>query len=59
MPVYEYECSKCNNVFEIEHSIKAKPRKKCPGCKKRSIKRLISLGAGFLLKGDGWFKDGY
>ena len=32
----------------------AKPLKKCPECKKRKLKRLITGGAGFILKGDGW-----
>ena len=57
--LYEYKCAKCNNVFEIEHKINLKPRKRCPNCKKYSLKRLISMGGNFILKGKGWFKDGY
>jgi hypothetical protein len=29
MPIYEYECEKCNTVFEAMQSISSKPLKKC------------------------------
>ena len=57
--LYEYQCTKCNSIFEFEQNIKSKPKKKCPGCKKYSLKRLISMGGSFILKGKGWFRDGY
>ncbi|MFH0732542.1 MAG: zinc ribbon domain-containing protein [Candidatus Omnitrophota bacterium] len=54
MPTYDYECKKCNKVFEISQSIKAAPIKKCPKCGS-NVKRLISPGAGFILKGSGFY----
>ena len=63
MPTYEYECTKgCR--FEIEQSIKDDALKRCPkaacprGTGGVSVRRLISA-AGFILKGGGWYADGY
>jgi predicted nucleic acid-binding Zn ribbon protein len=36
-----------------------KPDSECGICGSKNVKRLISGGSGFLLKGEGWFKDGY
>jgi putative FmdB family regulatory protein len=58
--VYDYECAACGAEMEIEHSIKESPRVECPVCgKEDGLKRLISLGEGFLLRGSGWYRDGY
>lgn len=57
--IYEYECTACKEISEINHSMKAKPRRKCPLCKKMKLRRLISGGNGFQLKGGGWYADGY
>jgi putative FmdB family regulatory protein len=59
MPTYEYECRCCNHQFEAEQSIKDKPLTDCPKCKVNALKRLISSGTGFVLRGEGWYKDGY
>lgn len=59
MPTYEYQCQSCNSKFEFEQSIKAEPFELCTACKSFSLKRLISGGTAFSLKGDGWYKDGY
>ncbi len=60
MPVYEYECEECKHVNERTHSIKDIITKlKCDKCEKLAkVKRLIST-TSFVLKGGGWFKDGY
>lgn len=54
---YDYGCEKCQKTFEIEQKITEEPLTECPECK-GTIKRLISK-TSFLLKGKGWFKDGY
>lgn len=56
---YEYACAACNHHWEAEQSISDKPLKKCPRCSKAKAKRLVSGGTGFLLKGGGWYADGY
>jgi putative FmdB family regulatory protein len=63
MPTYEYECTRgCR--FEIEQSIKDDALKRCPkavcprGVGGVSVHRLISA-ASFILKGGGWYSDGY
>jgi len=58
MPIYEYECSKCNKVFEELQSFSDPDIKKCPFCKKPKLKKLISLSS-FQLKGDGWYSTDY
>lgn len=58
MPTYEYDCIACAHAWELEQSIKAEPEKSCPACNQETARRLVS-GGTFVLKGDGWFKDGY
>jgi len=45
--------------METVQSIKDEPLKLCPICKTETLERLISGGAGFSLKGGGWYKDLY
>jgi len=56
---YEYACSACGHQWEAEQSIKDAALKTCVSCGKNKAKRLISGGTGFLLKGGGWYADGY
>lgn len=63
MPIYEYECEKCNVTFEAMQSISAKPLKTCKGlgCNDKDngkVNRLISA-SGFIFKGSGWFTSEY
>ena len=58
MPIYEYLCAKCGHEFEREQRITENPVKTCPACKSRRVKRLISQ-TSFVLKGSGWYADGY
>lgn len=57
MPVYEYECTGCEKVFEVQQRIADDPVESCPDCGK-SVKKLISMSS-FQLKGGGWYADGY
>jgi len=50
MPTYEYECVGCGKKFERRQPITAPPIKTCPDCG-GEVRRLISGGAGFILKG--------
>jgi putative FmdB family regulatory protein len=58
MPTYDYQCEKCGFEFEREQRITADPIKTCPKCKSRKAKRLLSASR-FILKGGGWYADGY
>ncbi|HEY0467477.1 MAG TPA: zinc ribbon domain-containing protein, partial [Polyangiaceae bacterium] len=55
---YEYICTACGHGWEAEQAISASPLKTCPKCGTDHAKRQISGGAGFLLKGGGWYADG-
>ena len=63
MPIYEYECEKCNATFEAMQSVSAKPLKTCDGlgCNDKDngkVHRLVSA-SGFILKGSGWYTSDY
>lgn len=58
MPTYVYHCNDCGHDFEEYQSIIEKPLEVCPSCKGR-IERVISGGAGFLLKGTGFYQTDY
>ncbi len=57
MPVYEYECSTCQKVYEIQQKMSDDPLKNCPECD-GAVKKLMSMSS-FQLKGGGWYADGY
>lgn len=57
MPVYEYECSECRKVFEVQQRISDEPLTHCPECA-GEVKKLMSMSS-FQLKGGGWYSDGY
>jgi len=56
---YEYLCTACGHAWEAEQSISAAPLTTCPQCHAESAKRQVSGGAGFILKGGGWYSDLY
>jgi putative FmdB family regulatory protein len=58
MPTYQYKCPHCSNEFEEFQSIIEAPVSKCPQCGKQP-RRIITGGAGFLLKGSGFYTTDY
>jgi putative FmdB family regulatory protein len=58
MPTYEYKCKDCDYTFEKFQSMKDKPIEKCPKCEGR-VQRLISGGAGVIVKGTGFYINDY
>jgi putative FmdB family regulatory protein len=52
MPTYEYECKQCKVRFQRRQPITEAPLVECPECG-GEIYRLISGGAGFILRGNG------
>ena len=59
MPTYDYVCESCGHKFEQFQSMKAGSLRKCPKCGKTSVKRLISMGAGVIFKGPGFYQTDY
>ncbi len=57
MPIYEYQCTKCGEVFEAFQKIKDKPLTQCKVCKAPVVK-LIGHSS-FQLKGSGWYLTDY
>jgi putative FmdB family regulatory protein len=58
MPTYEYGCTSCGKELEIAQRIADPPIRTCPACGKETLERLVSK-ASFVLKGSGWYADGY
>jgi putative FmdB family regulatory protein len=57
MPLYEYKCDKCGNVFEVRQKFSDEPLRvhdECGGM----LERLISPPA-FQFKGSGWYVTDY
>jgi putative FmdB family regulatory protein len=57
VPIYEYECLKCGEVFEVQQRM-SDPPKRSHACGSRKVKRLMS-NTSFVLKGTGWYKTDY
>jgi putative FmdB family regulatory protein len=58
MPTYEYKCEQCGYRFEKFQKITDEPLKNCPQCN-GPVHRLISSGAGVILKGSGFYHNDY
>jgi len=60
MPIYEYECQKCGEHFEVNQRISDAPLKKHGGGAKCGGKVVKLMSANtFHLKGTGWYKTDY
>src|SRR6516225_6830281 len=57
MPTYEYQCLKCERVFEIRQRISEPALTVCDVCG-GEVRRLLSA-APFILKGEGWYVTDY
>ena len=57
MPTYEYRCPQGHH-FELFQKMSDEPRAPCPECGAVS-ERVISGGAGFLFKGEGFYITDY
>jgi len=57
MPLYDYKCTKCGHIFEVQQKISDEQLKYCPICK-GPIRRLISP-AGIIFKGSGFHVTDY
>jgi len=59
MPTYDYECKSCEHAFELFQSINDPIKKKCPRCKRLSLRRLFGTGAALIFKGSGFYQTDY
>ncbi len=59
MPTYDYVCKNCDHEWEVFHSMKQKPIRKCPECGKLKAERQIGAGGGILFKGAGFYETDY
>ena len=57
MPIYEYKCSQCGEVFEAFQKITDSPLTECRFCH-GTVEKLISH-TSFQLKGSGWYLTDY
>jgi putative FmdB family regulatory protein len=57
MPLYEYRCSKCGNVFEVIQKFADAPLTEHPECG-GAVERLLSTSA-LQFKGSGWYVNDY
>jgi putative FmdB family regulatory protein len=57
VPIYEYQCTKCGEVFEAFQKITDEPLSQCKFCHS-SVEKLISQSS-FQLKGSGWYLTDY
>ena len=57
MPIYEYQCSRCNNVFELLHKMDEDCEAVCPKC--MAPARKIISATSFVLKGAGFYVNDY
>ena len=57
MPIYEYQCSNCGEIFEAFQKVSDDPLTECKFCQGR-VEKLISQSS-FQLKGSGWYMTDY
>ena len=57
MPIYDYKCQKCGNVFEVLQAKDIKTEK-CPKCG-QTAKKMMSSRVGFIFKGSGFYVNDY
>ena len=53
MARYDYRCSSCNNVFEVEHPMSERPQITCPECG-AACERVFEP-SGIAFKGSGFY----
>jgi len=57
VPIYEYKCSQCGEIFEAFQKITDVPLTECKFCHSK-VEKLISHSS-FQLKGSGWYLTDY
>lgn len=58
MPTYVYACRDCHAEREVKQRITDTPLTHCEACGHEALERKL-FASGFVLKGGGWYADGY
>lgn len=53
MPIYEYECPSCKDIFEKKQSFDDVPSAKCPKCLKKA--KRVFRPVPIIFKGSGFY----
>ncbi len=59
MPTYDYKCDNCGSAFEFFQSMKDDHITLCPECGHNTLKKMISMPAGLIFKGSGFYLTDY
>ena len=59
MPTYDYKCENCGDAFEFFQSMKDEPMTLCPQCGHNTLKKMVSMPAGLIFKGSGFYLTDY
>ena len=55
MPIYEYECEKCDHSFRKLQKITSRKLRKCPECGEKALIKLIGRDIAARFKGPGFY----
>lgn len=58
MPIYEFECAACGNVFDRLQKIADPDPDVCPQCGRKKVHRRVTAPA-FRLAGSGWYETDF
>ena len=58
MPIYEFECSACGNVFDRLQKLSDPDPDTCPQCGKKKVHRRVTAPS-FRLSGSGWYETDF
>ena len=59
MPTYHYRCSNCGHELEVFQGMNDAALTECTKCGTQQLKRVITAGGGFVLKGSGFHNTDY
>ena len=59
MPLYAYQCKKCNTEFDQMNSVDKRNESTCPECGNTDNDRHIGASGGFILRGEGFYQNDY
>lgn len=58
MPIFDFECQSCGNVFEKLVLKSDAPTPGCTACGAANVQKMVSA-PGFRLSGSGWYETDF